>query len=678
MQATFNEALVSHQRGQLDLAQAGYEAVLKVDPNHFDSLHMLGVLAYQSGLYPQAGHLIAKALAIQPNHPGACSNLGLALSKLRDPEAALAAFDHAISCQPDYATAFLNRGNVLVELKRFEEAIYSYDQAILNKPDLAEAFINRGSALLELDQPVAAVQSYDQAIRINPDRADAFSRRGHALMELDEIAQAADSYRAALRLKADYGLARWGLCFSFIPAILPDIASIESTRSALARSLDELEAWLGSTRLDLAFDAVGSNQFFYLAYEELDNLALLSRCGDISRRIAQYWQNAKNIHPEVASSAGKIRIGIVSDHIREHSVWQAILKGWIEEINRDWFELHIFYLGATHDKATELAQSRADSFTEQLTSVEDWANRITSKQIEVLCYPEIGMESLTYRLAATRLARIQLTTWGHPESSGLPTIDYYLSAELFEPEQAEAHYREQLVKLPNLGSYYSPDQVLPVQPDLKALGIAPDVSILICPGTPFKYSPAYDKVLVEIARQLDLCQFIFFTHKHSWLSKHLAQRLQQVFDAAGLNYTDYVRFIPWQRKDQFYGLLGAATVFLDSLGFSGFNTAIQAIECDLPIVTMAGRYMRGRLASGVLYRIQLEELVAGDESEYIALVSRLCQDREYREAVRSKIRENKSSLFHDQKPIRALEQFLIQKCRPAGRARFRGTTGASC
>ncbi len=663
MQSTFNEALGFHQRGQLDLAKAGYEAVLKVEPNHFDSLHMLGVLAYQAGFYPRAGHLITKALAIQPNHPGACSNLGLALSKLHDPEAALAAFDHAISCKPDYATAFLNRGNVLVELKRFEDAISSYDQAILHRPDLTEAFINRGSAFLDLDQPVAAVQSYDEAIRISPDRADAFSRRGHALMELDEIAQAASSYRAALSLRADYGLARWGLCFSCLPAILPDIASIERTRSALALSLDELEAWLGSIRLDLAFDAVGCSQLFYIAYQELDNLALLSRCGDISARIAHNWQNAKNIHPELAFGTGKIRIGIISDHIREHSVWQAILKGWIEEINRDRFELHIFYLGTTHDQETELSRSRADSFTERLTSVEDWAKSIASKQIEVLCYPEIGMHTLTYQLAAMRLARIQLTTWGHPESSGLPTIDYYLSAELFEPGQAEANYREQLVRLPNLGSYYSPDLVVPVQPDLTALGIAPDMPILVCPGTPFKYSPAYDKVLVEIALQLEACQFVFFTHKHSWLSKHLGKRLKQNFDAAGLNYTDYVRFIPWQKKEQFYGLLGAATVFLDSLGFSGFNTAIQAIECDLPIVTMAGRFMRGRLASGLLYRIQLEELVAGDESEYVALVSRLCQDSEYRDALRARIRKNKSSLYHDQKPIRALERFFIEKCR---------------
>ena len=102
-----------------------------------------------------------------------------------------------------------------------------------------------------------------------------------------------------------------------------------------------------------------------------------------------------------------------------------------------------------------------------------------------------------------------------------------------------------------------------------------------------------------------------------------------------------------------------ADVFLDTIGFSGFNTAIQAIECGLPIVTREGLFLRGRLASGILRRIGMTELIANNEEAYVNLVVKLVQDREYRKIVQEKIIANRPVLFDDLTPIRALEQFLI-------------------
>jgi len=119
--------------------------------------------------------------------------------------------------------------------------------------------------------------------------------------------------------------------------------------------------------------------------------------------------------------------------------------------------------------------------------------------------------------------------------------------------------------------------------------------------------------------------------------------------------------IPWQKTEAFYALMQLADVFLDTIGFSGFNTAIQAIECGLPIVTREGLFLRGRLASGILRRMGMTELIAGNEEEYINLVVRLVEDRTYREAIKEKMIVNRSVLFDDLMPIRALEQFLIEQ-----------------
>jgi predicted O-linked N-acetylglucosamine transferase (SPINDLY family) len=187
---------------------------------------------------------------------------------------------------------------------------------------------------------------------------------------------------------------------------------------------------------------------------------------------------------------------------------------------------------------------------------------------------------------------------------------------------------------------------------------------LICPGTPFKYAPQHDRILPEIARRLTRCRFIFFTHRLAALSRKLSRRLEAEFARSGLDFEGFVSFVPWQDKAGFYGLMERADVFLDTIGFSGFNTALQAVECGLPIVTREGRFMRGRLASGILKRMGLTDLVASSEQDYVALAVRLAQDAEYRGHVRNRIAESSHALFGDLAPIRALETFLIKAAGP--------------
>ena len=99
------------------------------------------------------------------------------------------------------------------------------------------------------------------------------------------------------------------------------------------------------------------------------------------------------------------------------------------------------------------------------------------------------MAPMTTKLACLRLAPTQVAAWGHPETTGLPTIDYYLSADDFEPPDAQANYREKIVALPHLGCTYGRQNVSGVVPDLEMLDVAQDAPLLLCPGTPFKYAP---------------------------------------------------------------------------------------------------------------------------------------------------------------------------------------------
>jgi predicted O-linked N-acetylglucosamine transferase (SPINDLY family) len=357
----------------------------------------------------------------------------------------------------------------------------------------------------------------------------------------------------------------------------------------------------------------------------------------------------------------KIRVGFISAHVHDHSVFHAILRGWLECLEHRRFEVALFNLSTRHDACIEAAVAACDSVESGVRSVADWARCIRDGDLDALIFPEIGMNETTLALASLRLARQQFVAWGHPETSGLPTIDSFLSAELFEPPEAESHYAERLIKLPNLGVYCRPYAIESAAVDLSKLELDREGPLLICPGVPFKYRPHHDAVLVEIASRLGRCTFVFFDHEIPELSRKLDARLSVAFKQGGLYPQHYLKWIPWQPRASFFGLMSQADVYLDTIGFSGFNTMMQAVQCQLPCVTYAGRFMRGRLGSGILQRLGISELIARDTDEYIELAVRLAIDTSYRESIRVAMSLAEHRLYEDTTAIDALSELLLDR-----------------
>ena len=199
--------LALHQEGRIEEAALHYAAVLDAQPDHFDALHLLGVVRFQQDRDAEGLDMIRSALRLQPTHAEALSNAGLVLGKMGRIAEALASFDQALAIRPDYAEALNNRGNVLHSLGRIGEALASYDRALAIRPDYAEALNNRGSALRDLKRPEEALASYDRAMAIWPDNAEAFNNRGTVLQDLDRAAEALASYDKALAIQPDYAAA---------------------------------------------------------------------------------------------------------------------------------------------------------------------------------------------------------------------------------------------------------------------------------------------------------------------------------------------------------------------------------------------------------------------------------------------------------------------------------------
>ena len=201
---SLQDALALHQQGRLDQAELIYRQLLENEPTNSDALHLLGVIAHQTGHHLVAAEMIGRAIEINPNAPNYYSNRALSLHALKQLEAAVASYDRAIALKPDFAEAYFNRGNALKELKQLNAAIASYDKAILLKADYAEAHFNRGYALQEMNQLDAAVASYYKAIVLKPDYAEAYLNVGVAKHKLKQLDAAVASYNKAILLNPDY------------------------------------------------------------------------------------------------------------------------------------------------------------------------------------------------------------------------------------------------------------------------------------------------------------------------------------------------------------------------------------------------------------------------------------------------------------------------------------------
>ena len=202
LQAKFKQGIALHQQGKLAEAERIYEEVLRQQPNHFDALHLLGIIALQTGRTERAVELIRRAIGLNAKIAAAHSNLGNGATRSEASRGSAGELR-----QGDRAEARLCRGiqqpwQCAMDLKRPEEALASYDRAIALRPDYAEAYNNRGNALMDLKRPADALASYDKAIALKPDYTEAYYNRGNALMDLKRPADALASYDKAIALKS--------------------------------------------------------------------------------------------------------------------------------------------------------------------------------------------------------------------------------------------------------------------------------------------------------------------------------------------------------------------------------------------------------------------------------------------------------------------------------------------
>jgi predicted O-linked N-acetylglucosamine transferase (SPINDLY family) len=555
-------------------------------------------------------------------------------------------------------------GDISLKLGDIKQAILSYSRAYLIDQNNASLNYKLARAHFEDFSFIAkdlAIHFFKKAIELDPKNAEYYLQFGLALKKIGKEADAIDCFRKALDLKPDMATARFAICMSQIPIIYENADEIINSRTNYRKEFEYLKE---TVKFDCPSTIKEMSKliiFSLLCYQGFNHRGLQRMYGELVCRIqaARYPQWAQKPLMPAVEPGKPLRIGIVSAFFYSHANWKVIIKGWIENLNKDKFNLYCYHTGRTKDKATELARQNSFSFVENIFSVEKLAQIIRRDQLHLLIFPEIGLNNLSAKLASLRLAHIQCNSWGHPVTSGFPTIDYFLSSDLMESLFAQEHYTEKLIRLPNCSIFYTPSDVSESSFTRESYGLKPEATLFLCSQSLFKYLPQYDEVFLRIAQKVVDCQFIFFETVSSQAVKKFKKRLSQAFARYDMKAEDFIVFFPYSDFEKYHSIYRLSDVFLDSIGWSGCTTTLEAIDCNIPVVSLQENdLMRGRHSLAFLNMMGANDTIANTLEEYISLAVRLAKDIPWRNQIISNINCNKYKIYRDMKPIIALEEFM--------------------
>ena len=662
-QVLLNHGLVLEALKRFDEALETFDQAIKLKSKFANAHNNRGSVLASLNRSDEALESYRKALSIKPAYPEALYNQGTLFKKLDRHDDALKSFDRAIALRANYAKAHCNRGAVFETLERPDEALPCFDRALAIQPNLPEALINRCTALRGLSRFDEALQSLDRLLSFKPDDAEAHYTRGMLLVDFNRTAEAVASYERAVALKPDYSEARWASCTAALPILYNEADEIGRQRADYERRLRALSAAFDSRQVpgDMS-KGLGMAQPFFLAYQGRNDRELQRIHGTLSAKImAEHYSAVELASPPAPGE--RIRVGIVSGFFWQHSVWKVGIKGWVKELDPKRFQLFGYHTKPKQDAETAIAKAGCHRFVQGPHSTERWRQIIAADKPHVLLYPEIGMNNETAELAALRLAPVQCSYIGHPQTSGLPTMDYFLSGELIEPPDGDGHYTERLIRLPNIAFHYEPLELKAVTVTRAELGLRADAAVFWCAQSLFKYLPQYDDVFPRIAQQAGNCQFVFIRHFGQHVTDVMRGRLDRVFAAAGLKADDHCVFLPAMDMSRFSAAAAQCDAMLDSIGWSGGNTTLEALAQDVPVVTFQGELMRGRVSAGMLRMMGTPEVVATTIDDYVAIAARIAKDAAWRAEVKRGVAERKHRLYRDRSCIAALADFLDRAVR---------------
>ena len=624
------EGLRLHRAGRLADAESLYDQVLAREPKNFDALHYRGLLAFQNGNYEAAARLIAEAVELKRDNAAAQMNLGSALLMLRRLDHAQAAFETAVELDRTNSDAWFNLGNVQRE-RRDSAAAASYRQALALNPSHAGA-LNNLANMLYLDGRA------DEAAR-------AFHMLGDLRQTIGQTDLAAKAYRQALAIAPSPGIET--TLAMLTPALPASVAEIDDTRKRLVDGVAALRR-RGIALADPLHYA--SSAIFYTGYHGRNDR-------ELRRTIADFYLAAAPTLAYVAphcdgysGPGAKIRIGFISKFFSPTHPMSKLYGGIVDSLDRRRFDVTVFRFGPPEPMGFG-ADATVVTLNDDLAAPRA---SIAGERLDVLFYTDIGMAPTTYFLAFSRLAPVQCVTFGHPVTTGVASIDYFISAVELEVEGAESHYSERLIRLATVPTYFRQPSAAGSPPSRQELALPPSAKLYLCAQNLIKFHPDFDAALGAILRRDPKGVLVLINNGSQALVQCLRNRFRQTMP----DVAHRVAFLPFLDLEALLAFSRCVDAVLDTPVWSGGTTSLEMFAVDVPIVTWPGPFARSRITHALYRQMGIAGLSARSADEYVEIALRLASDPDWKRQLTEDLRSRKHVLYENVALVRELERFF--------------------
>ncbi len=651
-------AAVQIQLGHKGEAMASLKRGLRVDENDVRLNFTLGSMLDDQGEPDNASLYLQKALEGKSNHLPSLLRLATIHTRRGHLADAEALHRQAVEEEPGRWDLHLKLGLNLEEQGRAEEAEVCFKEVLRLSPNNPAALNNLGTLYQCQNTFDRAEQLFRQVLSSHPGHRDALLNLTENLRIQGRAEEAADYMDQALQLMGGNGLEiRAALT---CPIIYKDNAEITTWRQRVQHRLANL-LQEPPTCGDPHFANVQTA--FFLSYHGQNDRQLMTDLARVtSAMYPQLDYTAPHCRPSPSPKArlgkgSKIRIAFISKFLYDGHTIAKLTNGLIANLSRQDFAVYVGFLGRPSDKPVTELETKVDMSFDLPRSISLARQFLADKECDIIVYPDIGMAQASYCMAFSRLAPVQCVTWGHPDTTGIGNLDYYISSSDLEPSDAQEHYSENLILLDNLPTYY----YRPILPDgsnkgRSHFGLPEQKHLYLCPQSLFKYHPDFDDLVAAILRQDQNGELLAIGSPPANYQSLLKKRWQVAIP----DVSSRIRFLDHLTYTDFLAVLANCNVMLDSIHFGGGNTNFEAFAVGTPVVTMPGRFMRSRVAYACYRKMNIHDCIADTPERYVEIALRLGTDADFRRTISETIQTNNSILYENLDAVKELGQFLVK------------------
>lgn len=633
-------------------AEASFVAALSLAPDHADAWHNRATALRGQMKLAEAETACQQALRCNPRHADAHDQLGLLLQARGQLDEASECYCQALIANPSHVRARVHLGIIASAHSQWDESRCLFDEALKLAPQNLEALLGLGAMLHDQGLSVEATAVFEQAVAAHPQHAGAHAALGTALQKIGRTDDARRQLTESLRLKPSDGVR---LRLAMTPYIIaPSSELLDRQRRQLEADITELESI--SLHVDNPLNEIGAAPFYY-AYHGFEIRSAFKRLARLLERAApsvQYTAPHCRTDAPKRQTDGPIRVGIVSKFFHDHPVGKFYL-GLVRQLARPQFHVTALTMSHVDDEVSRALPVAADAIVRLPPDFLTARQQIANQQLDVLVYTDIGMDPWTYYLAFARLAPVQCVLLGHPITTGIPALDYFVSSRHFESTEGASHYTERLVTLETLPTCIERPQLPERIKSRSELGLPVDGHLYMSAQTVYKYHPDYDELFARILRVDPHGRLVIFAGRiDEWtalLKQRLSVAMPDVFDRivwlSRLSHADYLQ------------AMTHADAMLDTPAFNGGTTTLDALAVGAPVVTLPGPYLRMRMSLGYYSAIGVRDLIASDRDDYVRLALCLANKPAWREEIRQRILARCEALFDSRGFVEEFQRFLV-------------------